>query len=117
MIEKLKQLARQPLIHFLLIGAGIYSLYGILGDGEEGDNERKVTVTAADTRALADQWMRVWSRPPTEDELAGVIRDHVRVQILYREALAMGLDAGDKVIERRLASTSSSLCRNARTLS
>jgi len=103
LIEKLKQLARQPLIHFLLIGAGIYGLYGLFGSVQKDDDERIVTVTAADTQALADQWKRLWSRPPTEGELAGVIRDHVRVQILYREALAMGLDVGDRVIERRLA--------------
>ena len=103
MIEKLKQLVREPLVHFLLIGAGIYGIYGTLGVSEDGDGERTVIVTAGDIQALSDQWTRMWNRQPTERELAGVIRDHVRVQILYREAVAMGLDAGDQVIERRLA--------------
>ena len=103
LFNAIKALARAPLIHFLLIGAAIYALYGIIGGNEDGGNERTVTVTAGDTQALTDQWIRLWSRPPTKDELAGVIRDHVRVQILYREAVAMGLDAGDTVIERRLA--------------
>ena len=103
LFNAIKILARAPLMHFLLIGAGIYALYGIIGGDEDGSNERTVTVTAGDTQALTDQWIRLWSRPPTKDELAGVIRDHVRVQILYREAVAMGLDVGDTVIERRLA--------------
>jgi peptidyl-prolyl cis-trans isomerase C len=103
MFEKLKKLAREPLVHFLLIGAGIYGLYGIYAGGEVDDNERTVTVSAGDIQAMANQWTRMWSRPPTEEELGGIVRDHVRTQILFREALAMGLDVGDVVIERRLA--------------
>lgn len=103
MFDKLKKLAREPLVHFLLIGAGIYGFYGLFTDGDEGGNERTVTVTAGDIQALSSQWTRLWQRPPTEEELAGVIRNRVREQILYREAVAMGLDVGDTVIERRLA--------------
>ena len=47
--------------------------------------------------------LRAYRRPPTEEELAGLLRDHIRTRILYREAVAMGLDQGDLVIERRLA--------------
>jgi len=101
--NKLKQLAREPLIHFLLIGAGIYLLYGLSSGSGGVEDERTVTVTAGDIQALSDQWSRVWNRPPTQTELTGAISGHVRVQILYREAVAMGLDVGDTVIERRLA--------------
>ena len=103
MFKKLTRLVREPLVHFLLIGGAIYALYGFNAGGYEGDNERSVTVTSGDIQSMADQWLGLWSRPPTDDELAGVIRDHVRTQILYREAVAMGLDNGDIVIERRLA--------------
>ncbi len=103
LIEKLKRMAREPLVHFLLIGAGIYGIYGMFAAGEAGNDERTVTVTSGEIQALTDQWRRTWNRPPTEDELAGIIRNRVRVQILHREALAMGLDKGDTVIERRLA--------------
>jgi len=103
MFAKLKKLAGEPLVHFLLIGAGIYGLYGIFAAGEAGNDERTVTVTSGEIQAMTDQWRRTWNRQPTEDELAGTIRNHVRVKILHREALAMGLDKGDTVIERRLA--------------
>jgi len=42
LIEKLKQLARQPLTHFLRIGTAIYGLYGIFGGGEESGSERQI---------------------------------------------------------------------------
>ena len=103
MFERLKQLASAPLVHFLLIASAIYGFYGIYGGAEESDNERTITVTSGEIQALTNQWTRLWNRPPTKQELAGVIREHVRTQILYREAVAMGLDDGDTVIERRLA--------------
>ena len=103
MSETLKRLAREPLVHFLVIGAAIYALYGVYAGGVDEGNERTVTVTASEIQSLTDRWTRLWSRPPTNEELAGVIRDHVRTQILYREAVAMGLDDGDTIIERRLA--------------
>jgi hypothetical protein len=109
---KLKQFVREPLVHFLLIGVGVYALYGVLASGDDADNERVVTVSAGDIQSLADQWTRLWNRPPTEEELAGAIRDQVRVQILYREALNMGLDNGDVVIERRLAQKVELLARS-----
>ena len=103
MIEKLKAWAREPLVHFLLIGVLIYALFGILAGDSGSDDERTITVTSGDIQALTDQWTRVWRRPPTEDELTRILREHVRTRILYREAVAMGLDKGDTVIERRLA--------------
>ena len=54
-------------------------------------------------KSLTEQWTKLWNRPPTEAELAEVLRKHVRTRVLYQEALAMGLDQNDQVIERRLA--------------
>ena len=45
---------------------------------------------------------RTWQRPPSQEELQGLIRDYVREEVAYREALAMGLDRDDTIIRRRL---------------
>lgn len=103
MFETLKQVVREPLIQFLLIGSCIYGLYALSAGSEVNDNERVLIVSAGEIQALTDQWTKLWSRPPTSEELAGVVRNHVRTQILYREAEAMGLADGDVVIQRRLA--------------
>ena len=103
LFEKLKKLVREPLVHFLLIGAGIYGLYGIFGSSLEGEDERTIIVSAGEIKARSDQWSKQRERPPTEEELDGLINDYVRTQVLYREAIAMGLENGDAVIERRLA--------------
>ena len=103
MIIKLRQLAREPLIHFLLIGGMIYGAYALYGASDDTDDERKITITTGEIEALSNQWVRMWNRPPTNEEFSNIIRQYVREQILYREAVAMGLDDGDIVIRRRLA--------------
>ncbi len=108
-------MVREPLFHFLLIGFGIYGLYGIAGDEDAGALERTVTVTAGQIRVLTDRWQQQWKRAPTEAELAGMLRDHVRVQVLHREALAMELDVGDVVIQRRLAQKVERMARGLST--
>ena len=90
-------------MHFLLLGAGIYLAYGWFDPGDSAEDDNTIVVTADEIASLSDQWARLWRRPPTEQELEGVIGDWVRTRVLYQEALAMGLDNGDLVIERRLA--------------
>ena len=112
MIERLRKLMREPLVHFLLASAGIYGLYvGIAGNDNSGD-DRTITVSAAEIDALTEHWARIWQRPPTEKEREGIIRGSVRKQALYREALAMGLEQGDTVVERRLAQRLETLAKS-----
>ena len=49
-----------------------------------------------------ESFTRTWQRPPTSEELEGLIRDRVREEVYYREALALGLDKDDLIIRRRL---------------
>ena len=59
-------------------------------------------MTAAQVEQLAAQFSRTWMRPPTEEELAGLIERHIRGEVFYREALAMGLDQDDPYVRNRL---------------
>ena len=96
-------MAREPLTQFLLIGVAIYAVYGYFGTSDNADNDRTISVTSGEIEAMADQWLKLWNRSPTDEELSTVIREHVRMTILAKEAIAMGLDDGDVVIKRRLA--------------
>jgi hypothetical protein len=51
---------------------------------------------------LSELFKQTWRRPPTQAELDGLIEDHIKEEILYREALALGLDRDDIVIRRRM---------------
>jgi hypothetical protein len=92
---------REPLLHFLVIGLALFALYRALNPGI-AESPREIVVTQARVEALAENFARTWSRPPTPQELRGLVDDYVAEEIYYREALAMGLDRDDIVIRRRL---------------
>ncbi|MBW2495403.1 MAG: peptidyl-prolyl cis-trans isomerase, partial [Deltaproteobacteria bacterium] len=96
-------MAREPLVHFLLLGAVIYGLYGLTRPAVEADPENRITVTAGEIEWLTGSWRARWNRAPTPEERAGLIDQYVRETIYYREALAMGLERDDTIIRRRLA--------------
>ena len=63
---------------------------------------RHIVVTAAKRRWLDEHLERQWRRPPTTAESDRSVADFVREEVLYREALALGLDRDDLVVRRRL---------------
>jgi hypothetical protein len=90
------------LIHFVIIGAGIYLLFGLYGRPDTEELEKTISVSAGEIIWLEEAWEGKWNRPPTPEERQGLIKQYVRETVLYREALAMGLEKDDTVIRRRL---------------
>ncbi|MBW2429715.1 MAG: peptidyl-prolyl cis-trans isomerase [Deltaproteobacteria bacterium] len=92
---------RDPLFHFLVLGAALFMVYSAV-DGTAGAPADRIVVDETQALRLADQFQRTWMRLPTREELQGLVEDFVKEEILYREALALGLDQDDLVIRRRL---------------
>ncbi len=92
---------RQPLLHFLLAAAAIFILDAVRGSPPE-QGSRRIVVTVAQVERLAGLWQQTWGRAPSEVQLQSLVRDHIREEIYYREALNLGLDVNDTVIRRRL---------------
>lgn len=98
--------AKEPLLHFILAGAAIYLLYGVFG-GTDSDQaivaENTIVITKGELDWLGESWQKRWNRPPTNEEMVGLVKSHLRETVLYREAISMGLDKDDTIIRRRLA--------------
>jgi parvulin-like peptidyl-prolyl isomerase len=94
---------REPLLHFLLIGAAIYLLYGAFAETAPEETDKIIVVSAAEVEWMQSSWQKRWNRPPTPEEFDGLIQQYIRETVLYREALTMGLNKHDQVIRRRLA--------------
>ena len=92
---------KEPLFHFLLLGAGIFVLYGWIA-GVDQFRSNDIKVTSAKQKNLALTFSRTWQRPPTQSELDDLIRDSIQEEIAYREGVAMQLDVDDIIIRRRL---------------
>ena len=97
----MKQFLREPLLHFLVLGAGLFLAHGWLaGSGAfAGDS---IVINQGQVEHLAAAFARLHQRPPTRHELDGLVNDAIREEIFYREALAQGLDRDDVVVRRRL---------------
>jgi len=96
------KLLREPLFHFVVLGAVLFGVYAIASDLFSGDTGRRIEIGEAEIGFLAANWERQWRRSPSEQELRALVDSRVREEILYREALAVGLDRNDVVVRRRM---------------
>src|SRR5262245_58687822 len=94
-------LLREPLVYFLLLGAALFLVSGLVSRRTGGD-AGTIVVTRGQVEHLAAGFARTWQRPPSPQELEGLVRDHIREEVCYREALALGLDRDDVVLRRRM---------------
>jgi peptidyl-prolyl cis-trans isomerase C len=92
-------LLREPLVHFLVLGGLVF----VAMSGRAPDlGERRIIVDEPVVAGLVNHHVRAFRRPPTAEELDGLISDHVRGEVYYREALRLGLDTDDEVVKKRL---------------
>ncbi len=97
----MRSLLREPLIQFLLVGAALFGAYALVNRSAEPRPDC-IVVSAGQIEHLAAVFGRFQQRPPTPEELASLVDDFVREEMLSREAVALGLDQDDSVIRRRL---------------
>lgn len=103
MIEhsKFSTLLREPLLHFLLIGIGIFFLYAQLDSTEESQKD-KIIITKEKIATLTLGFSQGEGRQPVADEIQKKLTEEIREEMLYREAMAISLDKDDMIIRRRL---------------
>ncbi len=99
----MSHLLREPLLHFLVLGAAIFVLFAVVDDAPPPVAANRLEVTEDDALRLARQFESTWRRPPSPSELAGLIEAHVEEEVFVREAQALSLDQGDAVVRQRLA--------------
>lgn len=101
MFDSMRAVMREPLLHFLVVGAGLFLLFDVVSEPETIGDEQ-IIVTSGHIEHLATLFVKTWQRPPTDAELRGLIDSFILEEVLYREATAIGLDQDDTIIRRRL---------------
>lgn len=92
-------IAREPLVHFFAIGLAIL----FVANPMAADPQRhRIVVDDQLIARLGANYSRQYSTAPTSEQLAFLVDQHVRQEILYREGLALGLDVDDEIIRRRV---------------
>lgn len=99
---KIISLAREPVFHFLAIGAAIFSLHTLTATPDISASDYRIVINGGEVARLTNMWEKRWGHPPTAEEFERLIAEQIREEVLYRQALALGLDRDDMVIRRHL---------------
>ena len=100
----LRRLLREPLIQFLLVGLALFAGWRLVGPAQAGrDAPNRIVLTEDDLKQMTVAWMAQGMPPPTPQQLQTLVDKRVREEVLYREALALGLDKDDVIVRRQLA--------------
>ena len=93
---------KDPLFHFVILGAVLFSAYLYVNDDAEVYEPKRIVIDQSLLSRLAGPFEQTWKRKPTTEEVSGLIREYIKEEVLYREALELGLDTNDPVIRRRM---------------
>lgn len=96
----LRAAIREPLLHFVLIGAVLFAVTALRQQKQE---HAEIRITAGEVAQLAAFWETQSQRKPSAEELRGLIEERIDEEVLAREAMRLGLDRDDVIIRRRLA--------------
>ena len=96
------QLLREPLLHFVVIAAALFFLYDWRHQATMPTAAHEIVLTEDDLAQMTLPMMAQGYAPPSPEQMDALIQTKVREEVMYREALAMGLDHEDTIIKRRL---------------
>lgn len=97
----MSKLLKDPLIHFLLAGGVLFALFYLRGD-DAVDEGQRIVFDAEAVERLRNEAALLRGRTPTPEELRAVVEPAIREEVMYREALALGLDVDDDQVRDRL---------------
>ncbi len=106
----LRAATKEPLLHFLAAGLALFVLFEVVSPDETDFGER-VIVVDRDALLTFVQYRSKAFKPEvaaarldamTAEQRQRLIDDFVREEAMHREALALGMDANDYIIKRRL---------------
>jgi len=105
---------REPLLHFLVIGLALFAGYRALHPDQEPEKTaNRIELTADDFVQMSMAWLAQGRPPPTPEQMRNLVELKIREEVLYREALSLGLDKEDSIVKRRLAQKMEFLADNA----
>ena len=96
----IRRLVREPLIHFAVLGAALFGLYGVIRP--PASDASAIVVSSDRIAAIAAQFRGTWQRPPSRDELNALVESYVREEVFYREGRALVIDCDDLIVRNRV---------------
>jgi hypothetical protein len=113
--ETLHRAWHEPLMRFLLLGLVLFAVDHAL-NGARSTGDARIVVTATQQAALAEAFRAEHGRAPQPAELQAGLDRWIDEQVLYREALALGLDRRDLIVQRQMTQKMRFLIEDAAVL-
>lgn len=109
---------REPLVHFVFGGAVLFGAWHAFADHapDENPDEMRIVITEGDLRQIGIAMLSQGRQLPNAEQMRELAQQEAIQRILVREAIALGLDQNDEVIERRLAQKMDFLLTDLATL-
>ena len=92
--------AREPLLHFILIGAVLFGVDHMIAG--RADDPHTIVLDAAVDAEAKQTFQTSRGREPNADELRALRQVWLDNEVLYREGVALGLNQGDTAIRERV---------------
>ena len=101
--SRLRRWLREPLLQFVIIGAALFGVQHVLHPQTTVPRApNTIVITQDDLRQMSVTWLAQGRPPLTAEQWRSLIEDKVHQEVLFREALALGLDKGDEIVKRRM---------------
>ena len=97
--DALRRAVREPIVWFLVFGTLVFALDRATGD----QPQLEILIDQSIRDRISASWQASYGRTPEPEELQGLINNYVEEEMLYREAMELGLDRHDEIVRRRLA--------------
>jgi hypothetical protein len=98
----ISRLLRDPLLRFLLVGLALFAGWRALHPDSGRDLSKRIVVSDDDLRQMSVAWLAQGRPAPTPAEMQSLVENWIREEILFREALELGLDQDDTIVKRRM---------------
>jgi len=96
-----QRLTREPLVHFLALGALIFIVAHVVEQARL-NAQRQIVVDEALKQRIVQLQRAQNGTAPAPEQLQRLVEIYVDDEVMYREALRMGLDQDDEIVRRRL---------------
>jgi hypothetical protein len=105
MKDKVVKWLKEPVVQFMIIGLIMFLINTLILQTEKANEEEeyKIYLKSSEVNAMAEMWESRWNRPPTKEEMEGLINQRVEETILFKEAIKIGLDKNDDIIRQRMS--------------
>jgi len=110
-----RRILREPVVHFMALGALIFAIDATLHPPARTDPHR-IEIGKADIDRIRALYAQQWGAAPGAADMPNLVENYIRSEVLFREGVTLGLDTDDSVIRNRVMQKMEFLLQDATSI-